>query len=158
MLQDLVRHKNHANAAMLKAIAGHQPAAADPALRHLLHHIILANRFWLSLFLAQSFDLEKESIAPEAFEALTILYRETHRQEMLWIDELRDADLARVIATPFIPGASFSLAQAVMQVCMHSHGHRAQCAATLRALGGNPPPMDFIDWLKERPAADWSQV
>ena len=43
----------------------------------------------------------------------------------------------------------------MMQVAMHSLGHRAQCATRLRALGGNPPNTDFILWLKERPAADW---
>jgi uncharacterized damage-inducible protein DinB len=38
---------------------------------------------------------------------------------------------------------------------MHSHGHRAQCAAMLRELGGTPPAMDFITWLAGRPAAEW---
>jgi uncharacterized damage-inducible protein DinB len=39
---------------------------------------------------------------------------------------------------------------------MHSHGHRAQCATRLRLLGGTPPAMDFILWLKDRPVPDWS--
>jgi hypothetical protein len=49
MLQDLLRHKGHANACLLKAIRQHEPAAQDRQLRELLHHIIVANRFWLSL-------------------------------------------------------------------------------------------------------------
>jgi hypothetical protein len=47
------------------------------------------------------------------------------------------------------------VAQAYMQVCMHSHGHRSQCATRLRALGGEPPVTDFIVWLNERPAPAW---
>ena len=161
MLGDLVGHKNYTNATLLKAIAEHEQAAADPALRGLLHHVILANRFWLSLFLAETFayrafDLGQESRVPESLRAVAALYRETNAREMRWIAGLQYADLDRTIATPFIPGGSFSLAQAVMQVCLHSHGHRAQCAAKLRALGGHPPVTDFIVWLKERPAADWS--
>jgi uncharacterized damage-inducible protein DinB len=66
---------------------------------------------------------------------------------------LDEADLARTVETPYIPGHSYSLAQALMQVCMHSAAHRAQCSKRLRQLGGTPPGMDFIVWLKERPAA-----
>lgn len=40
-------------------------------------------------------------------------------------------------------------------VVMHSQHHRGQCAARPRALGGEPPTVDFIIWLKNRPAA-WS--
>ena len=50
---------------------------------------------------------------------------------------------------------SFSVAQALMQVCLHSHGHRAQCSMRLRLLGGTPPAMDFVHWLGERPTVDW---
>ena len=155
MLRDLVLHKNYADAALLHAAAEHEPASVDPDLRQLLHHIILANRFWLALFRGQPFDADNESRVPDSLRAITSLYRETHNREIQWISELHDSDLDRVVATPFIPDRSFSLAQALMQVCLHSHGHRAQCAVRLRALGGSPPPLDFILWLKERPAPNW---
>lgn len=155
MLQDLVDHKGYANAALLKAIRQHETAAQDPELRKLLHHIILANRFWLRLSLGLPFAVEEESRIPESLEAITAQYRETHAQEREWLSQVREPDLARILETPFIPGHSFSVAQALMQVCMHSNGHRAQCATRLRLLGGTPPGMDFILWLKERPSADW---
>jgi uncharacterized damage-inducible protein DinB len=44
------------------------------------------------------------------------------------------------------------VAQAIVQVCMHSQGHRAQCAKMLRRLGGAPPMTDFILWLANRAA------
>jgi uncharacterized damage-inducible protein DinB len=127
-------------------------------LRNLLHHIILANRFWVSLFMGNPFDIDNESRVPTSLHTVAVLYREMHEQEMQWIGGLQNPDLDRVVITPFIPDRSFSVAQALMQVCLHSHGHRAQCAAKLRALGGNPPPTDFIVWLKERPAPDWSRA
>jgi uncharacterized damage-inducible protein DinB len=153
MLQDLVQHKNHANEVLLRAITEHEPAASDTELRRLLHHVILANRFWLFLFLDHPFDVDRESQVPESLQAVATLYRKTHKQESEWIIGLRESDLQRTLATPFIPDRSFSLPQALMQVCMHSHGHRAQCATRLRSLGGNPPATDFILWLKDRPAA-----
>jgi uncharacterized damage-inducible protein DinB len=158
MLQDLVQHKNHSNAALLSAIAAHEKAATDPELRRLLHHIILANRFWLALFTDIDFDLTKEGAFPQSLQAVESLYLDVSDREARWIGGLHDSDLQRMIATPFIPDRAFSLAQALMQVCLHSHGHRAQCAAKLRALGGNPPPTDFLAWLEKRPVADWREA
>ena len=158
MLRDLVQHKNHANSALLSAIAAHEKAAADAELRRLLHHIILANRFWLALFTDSDFDLANEGVVPDNLRAVESLYADVSDKESRWIVGLEDADLQRVMVTPFIPDRSFSLAHAVMQVCLHSHGHRAQCAAKLRELGGSPPPTDFIIWLDKRPAPDWPEV
>jgi len=155
LLHDLIRHKAYANAALLKAIRPHEPAAQAPELRKLLHHIILADRFWLLLTLGRPFLQEEESPVPESLEAIAARYRETHTQELEWWSGLRESDLARTLETSFIPGHQYSIAQAAMQVCMHSHGHRAQCATRLRLLGGTPPAMDFVLWLRERPAPDW---
>ena len=155
MLQDLVYHKGYANAALLKAIRQHEPAAHDPELRKLLHHIILANRYWLCLSLGLPFTVEEESRVPDSLEAIAAQYRETHAQEVEWLAQVRELDLLRLLETPFIPGQSYTVAQALMQVCLHSHGHRTQCATRLRLLGGTPPSMDFILWLKERPSPDW---
>jgi uncharacterized damage-inducible protein DinB len=155
MLQDLIQHKGCANAALLKAIRQHEPAAQDLELQKLLHHIILANRYWLYLILGLPFALEAESQAPDSLAAIAALYRETHAQEVAWLAQAQESELARLVETPFIPGQSYTIAQAQMQVCLHSHGHRAQCATRLRLLGGTPPPMDFILWLKDRPAPDW---
>jgi uncharacterized damage-inducible protein DinB len=155
MLQELLQHKGYANAALVKAIRQYEVAAQDVELRNILHHIILANRFWLRLILELPFAVEEESRVPESLEAIALQYRETHAQEMEWVSQVQEPDLARILETPFLPGQSCSVAQALIQVCLHSHGHRAQCATRLRLLGGTPPNMDFILWLKERPAPDW---
>ena len=155
MLKDLILHKGYSNASLIKAIRQHQPAAQDLELRNLLHHIILANRFWLMLSRGLPFAVETESRIPESLEEIAELYRDTHAQEMQWVSQVQDQELARILETPFLPGHSCSLAQALMQVCLHSQGHRAQCATRLRSLGGTPPAADFILWLKERPTPDW---
>ncbi len=154
-LRDMIRHKNYANAALLNAIAQFEPAAKDPGFPRLLHHIILANRFWLSLFMGERFDLAGESKAPESLGEIAAMYRQTEEQETAWAGSLRETDLERVVATPFLPEQQFSVMEGVLQVCLHSHGHRAQCAARLRDMGGSPPAMDFVFWLKQRPMARW---
>jgi uncharacterized damage-inducible protein DinB len=147
MLRDLVAHKGHANAVMLGAIRQNDTAAADPELRELLHHVLMANRFWLLTVLGLPFVFEDESRPFNAFDALMERYRSTQEQESTWLAAATDADLARVLENPLIPGGTCSVAQALMQVCLHSHGHRAQCAKLLRRHGSVPPNTDFILWL-----------
>src|SRR5215471_14971432 len=121
MLENLLRHKGYADASLLRAIRQHERAAQDDDLRRLLHHIILANRFWLMQTLSLPFALEEESRAPESLEILAGRYRETHIQELDWISNLDEPHLDRKLESPFIPGGSCSVAEGMMQVCMHSH-------------------------------------
>ncbi len=155
MLRDLVQHKGYANASLLRAVREHPTAADDDELRRLLHHIILANRFWVYLTIARPFADEVPRV-PDSLDTVVQEYRELHADEWAWLSQAGDADLARALESPFIPGRRVSVAQAWMQVCLHSHGHRAQCATRLRSLGGAPPMMDFVSWLTERRPADWS--
>jgi len=155
MLRDLIYHKAYANAAMLKAISQHEAATHDAELRAALHHILIANRFWLSLFLELPFDLQAESRVPESIGEIERRYHETHLQEMEWISRINEADLGRTVETTFLPGHRYSIAEGIMQVCLHSQGHRSQCATRLRFLGGTPPSMDFVIWLKDHPQPEW---
>jgi uncharacterized damage-inducible protein DinB len=149
MLRDLIAHKGHANAALLTAIRENPTAASDSELWALLHHILLANRFWLLTILGLPFVHEDEARLSPSFDALVERYRRTHVQETDWLETASEGDLARILASPLIPNGTCSLSQAFMQVCLHSHGHRAQGAKLLRRHGGVPPATDFISWLAE---------
>jgi uncharacterized damage-inducible protein DinB len=155
MLRDLVGHKGYANAAMLTAIRQNDAAARDSEIAELLHHILLAHRFWLLAVLRLPFVSEDESRISNSIDALIQRYRSTQTQESQWLATATEADLACVLESPLIPGSRCSVSQALMQVCLHSHGHRAQCAKLLRRHGGAPPTSDFIVWLASRPAAEW---
>ena len=156
MLRDLVAHKGHADAALLTAIRQNPTAASDPELCELLHHILLANRFWLLTVLGLSFVYEDEARPSPSFDALIQRYGSTQAQEAAWLETATELDLARILEDALIPTGRCSVSQAFMQVCMHSHGHRAQCAKLLRRHGGVPPPTDFILWLTSRPGAEWA--
>lgn len=156
MLRDLVAHKGHANAALLSAMRQHPLAASDSELWELLHHMLLANRFWLLTVLALPFLHEDEARASPSLDALIHRYSSTQAHEETWLETATEDDLARMLEDARIPGGTCSVAQAFMQVCMHSHGHRAQCAKLLRRHGGVPPQTDFILWLMGRPQATWA--
>jgi uncharacterized damage-inducible protein DinB len=158
MLQDLMDHKGYANAALLSAIQQNAAASSDPELWELLHHILLANRFWLLTVLGLPFVLEDESRPAASFDAIIQRYARTQAQEAGWLDSATEVDLERTLKSPLIPSGECSVAQAFMQVCLHSHGHRAQAAKLLRRHGGTPPANDFIQWLTNRPGPEWPEA
>lgn len=155
MLIDLVNHQAHADAAIFNAVRRHEVAAADAELRSLLHHILLAHRFWLHLILGIPFAVSEESKVPESLGEIAARYRETQAPEKEWLGTLEESDLSRVLESQYFPDRRIAVSEGVMQVCMHSQGHRSHAAARLRSLGGVPPPTDFIFWLKDRPSPVW---
>lgn len=156
MMRDLIAHKGDANAALLGAVRAHAAARDDRELVELLHHILLANRFWLLAVLGEPFVLEDESRPSPSIDALIDRDARTQAQEIAWIEAATSTELDR-LQGPLIPGGTCSVAQAYLQVCLHSHGHRAQAATLLRRLGGTPPPTDFITWLAARRGGDTSR-
>jgi uncharacterized damage-inducible protein DinB len=102
------------------------------------------------------FVLDDEARPAPSFDALVQRYTSTQAQESAWLASATTADVTRLVEHPLIPNGTCSIAQALMQVCLHSHGHRAQCAKLLRRHGGLPPSTDFIVWLASRPAAAWT--
>jgi uncharacterized damage-inducible protein DinB len=155
MLRDLVAHKWYANASLLSSVQQSPVAAADPDVCELLHHVLVANRFWALSVLGLQFNGEEEVRSSRAFAALVDGFRRTRELESSWLERASEADLTRTIGGPLVPGGRCTVAQAMMQVCMHSHGHRAQCAKLLRRHGVAPPTTDFILWLVHRNPGEW---
>lgn len=154
-LRDLVAHKGHADAAMLRAVIDHPPARADHAVRVLLHHMLVSNRFWLLSIVGEAFMADVETVVPVSLPPLIAGFRVTHEREQAWLAEATDAALSRTLDDTRIPGGRCLVSDALLQVCLHSHGHRSQCAKLLRGLGGHPPATDFIVWRVVRAAPVW---
>jgi uncharacterized damage-inducible protein DinB len=155
MLQSLVRHKWHANASLLRAIRQCDAAANDEELRKRLHHIVEANRYWLSLIRQKASAREDDPGVRDTFDGIVARFKETAIAELDWIMQIPESDLLCLVKARAIEARSFSVAEVLTQDCLHAHGHRAQCALRLRDLGGAPPMMDFILWLVDKPDPDW---
>src|SRR5579871_1471262 len=117
MLRDLFRHQAFADAAMLETIRNHPAASAEGELRVLLHHILVAHRFWTRTSQGLSFDRVEESKVPATWDELAARFRETQEAEVQWLDGLTEADLARVLDVPLLPGRTFTVGEGLMQVC-----------------------------------------
>ena len=72
-----------------------------------------------------------------------------------WLATVTESDLERIVESPLVPGGRCAVAHALTQVCLHSQGHRSQCATMLRRLGGAPPTTDFILWITKRSEPAW---
>jgi len=155
MLKDLVAHKGYANASFLASVQGSKDAARDPEVRELLHHVLISNRFWISSILGLAFNVEEEVRSTRTLAELVTAFRRTQEIEESWLDRPSASDLQATIEDARIPGGKRTVAEAVMQVCLHSHGHRAQGAKLLRRHGVTPPSTDFILWVAQRNRAEW---
>jgi uncharacterized damage-inducible protein DinB len=156
LLNDLFAHQAWADAAILAAIRSCPAAAENEKLRHTLHHILMVQRAFLSMFLKLPFEMAAESKQLESLDAYAERFRETHAQEGAFVKGVDEESLAGRFESPWFPDAKLTLVQAMMQVVMHSQSHRGQCATRLREAGGQPPVLDFILWLKDRPAPNWN--
>jgi uncharacterized damage-inducible protein DinB len=153
VIDELIRQKWWANRKLIDAIRQHGAASEDDELRRLLHHILFSNRYWLLLCLGQPFVDEDERRVPETIDKVAEQFGETERLELEWTSRLNEAELGRTVEARALPGLKISVAQVIVQTCLHSQGHRAQCATRLRALGGMPAGTDFVRWLKEETAS-----
>jgi uncharacterized damage-inducible protein DinB len=154
-IEELIRHKWWANASLLRAIEQYPAAADDHELRKMLHHILVSNRFWLLTILGHSFDRESEMQVPEDLAVIIDRFSETERLESDWLAHASESELERTLETRSSRlGIDVSVRNAILQICLHTQGHRTQCATRLRSLGGVPLGTDYVLWVKERSLLD----
>ena len=70
LLRELTAHKGHADSVVLAAVRDTPGAATDIEILVLLHHVVLANRFWLSAIQGRPFALDEESRRPESLDEI----------------------------------------------------------------------------------------
>lgn len=154
LLRSLFRHQVWADEALLEAVQAHPGSLRDQDLYKVLHHIVMVQRVFLCFFHERPFDRAKESQLPESFDQLVQLFRDTHLEELTFVDGLTESELERRFDLPFFKSRP-TVAEGLTQVVMHSQNHRGQCLTKIRENGGKPPTLDYIKWVAIR-AADLS--
>jgi uncharacterized damage-inducible protein DinB len=147
LLRSLFRHQVWADEALLEAVQAHQESLRDQSLYKVLHHIVMVQRVFLCFFQERPFDRAKESQPPESFDQLVQLFRDTHIEELAFVEGLTESELARQFDLAFL-GTRPTVAEGLTQVVMHSQNHRGQCLTKIRENGGKPPTLDYIKWAK----------
>ncbi len=149
LLRSLFRHQVWADEALLEAVQAHPESLRDQDLYKVLHHTVTVQRLFLCFFQERPFDRAKESQLPESFDQLVQLFRDTHIEELAFVDGLTERELDRRFDLPFL-GSRPTVAEGLTQVVMHSQNHRGQCLTRIRENGGKPPTLDYIRWAKNQ--------
>lgn len=107
----------------------------------MLLHFLVANRYWLFLALGWKFVREDEMHIPrQSCRSDRAVQADRVPRDGVAFERPSQTSGARSM-----PGVRISVAQAAIQACLLSLGHRAQCTTRLRSLGGIPAGMAWVD-------------
>ncbi|MEW6208267.1 MAG: hypothetical protein AB1631_07860 [Acidobacteriota bacterium] len=160
---DLYRHMEWADAAVWKAVLASEGATTDAKLREYFYHLHMVQRAFLRLWRnepretpyptfddAGSLMLWGRSYYGEVFDHLSTFTDEimTEPMPLPWAAMVEER-LGRAPETS-------TIGETALQVALHSLYHRGQINARLKAIGGEPPLVDYIAWIWfGRPSPDW---
>ncbi len=124
LFRKLLEHQEWADRRLAEAVEDCPDAAADAEIAGVLAHINMVQRFFLCTLEGRKF-VEADA------------------------ERLTEGALARHVAPPFFHGATFSVADLLTQMTLHSQNHRGQGLMLLRKKGGHAPVLDYIIWRKD---------
>jgi uncharacterized damage-inducible protein DinB len=156
-LIDLMEHAEWANAVFFHAWQA-SPARDHEELRRRLDHLIGVQQGFLSVLHDQPPGGPKDGL-PSTFDDLKSKARSCHAGLRALVTSLSPESITKTVRIPWFPEPPclITVAQALVQVAMHSQHHRGQCMTRLKDLGGEPKDVDWIIWLwKNKPPARWS--
>lgn len=165
VVRELFSHMEWADANVWRAVLAHGAAAQDSALRDWLLHIHTVQQAFLHAWKNEGMVFRQASEFPNllSIQQWALPYYAGARQ---YLDAVDPSTLERVLEMPWVrqfeqqTGRTFEMptyAETMFQVTSHSTHHRGQVNARLRALGGEPPLVDYIAWVWfGKPAADWA--
>ena len=167
-LKDLFHHMEWADATVWRAVLALPDTATDSEqaakLRELCHHIPLVQDAFLKIW------THAEMVHPElsTFDgpaAVCAWHREYYPRLRAFLETVSEEDLETPYHLPWAERFArrvgkapepTTLGEMMTQVTQHSTHHRGQVTARLRALGGEPPLVDYIAWIwYGRPRAEW---
>ena len=155
-LRDLMGHAEWANAVFFHAWDG-SPARDHEEMRRRVGHIIGVQQGFLSVLRGEE-PGSPPTGPPPTFEALKDRARTVHAGLRDFAASLDPDAMARTVRIPWFPDPPcvITVAEALVQVAMHSQHHRGQCMTRLKDFGGEPKNVDWIIWLwKQKPEGRW---
>ena len=156
-LRDLMAHAEWANAVFFSAW-GESPCRDLEEMRRRVGHIVGVQHGFLSILRGEN-PGSPPSEAPPFFEEIKSRTRVVHAELREYAAALDTEGLEKTVRIPWFPEPPcvITIAQALVQVAMHSQHHRGQCMTRLKDFGGQPQNVDWIIWLwKQKPSAPWS--
>jgi len=158
--RDLLRHMEWADELVWTALSDAAGARLDPEDLERLHHLHSVQWAYLQIWRDEPIRIPEAGSFQDA-DALRRWARAGYDELRSWLDGLKDTDLTRPVEFPwagevaarFGSAGPVNLAESLLQVALHSTHHRGQIATRIRALGAEPPLVDYVAWLwMQRPS------
>ena len=154
-LEDLFRHMQWADGEVWRAVLATPAAGPDETLRKLLLHVHTVQRAFLDVWHGRAPAFRELDSFPDvaSIQAWSAPY---YAEATAFLAAIDDRELGRPVEMPWagelarqlgFPPAQPTLSETMFQVTSHSTYHRGQVNARLRALGGEPPLVDYIAWI-----------
>jgi uncharacterized damage-inducible protein DinB len=156
MLRDLMGHAEWANAVFFHAWDV-SPARDHEEMRRRVGHILGVQQGFLSVLHGEAPGTPPTG-PPPTFEALKDRAKAGHAGIREFAAGLDPEAMARTVRIPWFPDPPcvITVAEALVQVAMHTQHHRGQCMTRLKDFGGEPKNVDWIIWLwKQKPEGRW---
>lgn len=156
LLRELMDHAEWANAVFFHAW-GVSPARDHEEMRRRVGHIVGVQQGILAVLRGEA-PGSPPSGPPPSFEDLINRARTGHAGLREFAACLDSEAMTRTVRIPWFPDPPcvITVAEALVQVAMHTQHHRGQCMTRLRDFGGEPKNVDWIIWLwKEKPRGRW---
>ena len=156
-LRDLLAHAEWANAVFFHAW-GKSPAWDHEELRARVAHILGVQEGFLSILRAEPPALPPDG-PPPSFQDLKARAEASHTALRDFAAALRPESLFTSVRVPWFPDPPcvITVAEALVQVAMHTQHHRGQLMTRLKDFGGEPHNVDWIIWLwKGKPQGRWA--
>jgi uncharacterized damage-inducible protein DinB len=166
LFNELYKHMEWADATLWRAVLASPSAQSDEMLRNYLHHMHLTQQLFPRVLDRHARRADRAAQPSEfTLPELCAWAQPYYAQARAFLDSATPDVLARPLVMPWVAqyeqqlGRKFdvaTVAETAFQVVSHSTHHRAQANTRLRAVGGDPPLVDFIAWIWfGRPAAPW---
>jgi uncharacterized damage-inducible protein DinB len=156
-LRDLMAHAEWANAVFFHTW-GKSPARDHEEMRRRVDHILAVQQAFLAILRGGSSGRPSAG-PPPSFEELLARAPLGHAGLLDFVANLQAESLSTTVRIPWFPDPPcvVTVAEALVQVAMHTQHHRGQCMTRLKDLGGEPKNVDWIIWLwKQKPQGRWS--
>ena len=167
VLVDLFDHMEWADARVWDVALRIPEARGDETLKRLMLHLHGVQKAFLDAWTAQPFAFRND-YSGTSLEAELASVRAYYASARSFIEGLSESQMTMPLVLPWSklarkvigrPAGPTTLGETVLQVLTHSGHHRAQANSRLRALGAQPPVIDYIAWVwLERPSPAWPDV
>jgi uncharacterized damage-inducible protein DinB len=155
-LRDLLAHAEWANAVFFHAWAK-SPARDHEELRRRVDHVLAVQRAFLAIPRGEAPTPPGDG-PPPSFEDLKAAAQTSHADLREFAAALQPEGLSRTVRIFWFPDPPcvITVAEALVQVAMHTQHHRGQLMTRLKDFGGEPKNVDWIIWLwKQKPQGRW---